>query len=137
MSFSNHLENIALDCIFGKIWYSPQELWVGFSRTDPLDTGYGVEEPLWFVDGNNVSWPTGYARVLTHPADWLYAADGVVANLSEITFPTALANWGTVTHFVIWDATWMILYGELSPHKTVSTGQRPRFNIVQLEVFLS
>jgi len=96
-----------------------------------------LEEPTEYVDGNNVTWPTGYARVQTQASDWLYAADGVLANASIFTFPTAIAPWGDITHFAIFDVIWMALYGPLSAPVTVGTGQKPRFNTTQLEIFLS
>lgn len=150
MGFSDYLENIVLDCICGKIWYSPQELWIGLSRADPLDTGYGLDEPWWVEPGEpGGGWQvygsgepsppsnSGYARILVHPTGWTASYDGAVANSYEFTFSTATKNWGTITHFAIFDALWMIVHGELSPHVSVSTGQRPRFNPVQLEIFLS
>lgn len=128
MSFSNYLENILLDCIFGKMWYSPQALWVGFSSSDPLDTGLGIVEP-----------PTirGYQRLEVNPTFWEYAVDGVVANLQELTFNAANQDWPLpITHFVIWDTLWMIIYGELVTPRSIVAGQTPRFNMHKCEIFL-
>jgi len=150
MSFSNHLENITLDCIFGKIWYSPQILWLGLSRADPLDTGYGMDEPWWVDPGEpEGEWKvyssgdpvppgnSGYMRVVCLIADWISAYDGMVANAQALTFPTATKDWGLMTHFALFDEWWMILHGELSPQQQVNAGQRPRFNPTKLEIFLS
>lgn len=129
MSFSNYLEDILLNCVSGKIWYSPQELWVGFSSSNPTDTGAGIVEPPSM---------RGYQRRKIIPTDWLLAADGVIANDSPLAFATASQDWPFVlTHFVIWDATWMIIYGELTTPKTVLAGQTLRFNPTKLELFLS
>lgn len=138
MSFSNHLENILLDCIFGKIWYIPPKLWLGLNRADPLEDGSGITEASepYFTLGPGPVFPTGYARVETYPTDWHYADDGTVVNSQALTFPTAINNWGECTHFMLFDAIWMILYGELSPALTIVTGQRARFNPTKLEIHL-
>lgn len=127
MSFSNYLEANLLDCIGGKMWYTPPKLWVGLSLTTPAEDGSNVVEP---------GTVHGYQRVEILPTVWTYALLGGIANGVPITFPTASGNWGTITHFVIWDAYWMILYGELTPSRQINVGQKPRFNTFQLEIFL-
>lgn len=129
MSFSNYLEDILLNCISGKIWYSPQELWVGFSSSDPTDTGLGIVEPPSMH---------GYQRLQVVPTQWTTAQGGGIANSVMLTFNTASGDWPLqLTHFVIWDAVWMISYGELVTPRMVLNGQTLRFNPLKLEIFLS
>ena len=127
MSFSNSLENIVLDCCFGKIWYPPHELVVGLSRANPQDDESGLDEPS-VVDG--------YARVLTVPDDWFNTYQGMVHNQNSFDFPTATGDWGQIKYFVLFDTLQMIIYGELDPFVSVSVGQKPRFNITRIQVTL-
>lgn len=71
----------------------PQEYFIGLSSTAPAVDGSGVSEPASSA---------GYARVkldvLSEPTN------GVITNESAISFNESTANWGTMTHFVIFDA---------------------------------
>lgn len=127
MAFSDYLENTVLDFTFGKLWYSPQELWVGFSLDDPLDSEAGLVEPD-SVDG--------YARVLTYPIDWTDSVFGEVLNLTAITFPVATGDWGLIKYFALFDSLQMIIHQELDPHRTVLTGQQPKISPFMLCIAL-
>lgn len=62
---------------------------------------------------------------------------GVCANSVAITFPTATANWGTVTHVGIYDAvsSGNALYIlSLTTSQGVSTGQTASFAVGSLQV---
>lgn len=89
----------------------PDELWIGLSTTTPNINGSGVTEP---------SGSAGYARVRL---DMLSSPNaGVVTNQSNIDFNESTASWGTVTHFVIFDAQnegHLLQYGSLSTPRTV------------------
>lgn len=61
----------------------------------------------------------------------------VAANTALITFPTASAGWGTVTHFGIWDAATVGNFrgaGALSASKVVISGDIARFAIGALTI---
>src|SRR5262245_36343926 len=96
-NFSDYLENELLDHVFredagGTAFPQPTELCVSLHTEDPTDDGTGAE-----VTGGS------YARV-DSTGKWGAPADGVIATDDDLTFPTASAGWGTVTHFGIWDA---------------------------------
>lgn len=110
-----------LNCVAGNLFRSktnpaiPAAYYIGLSKTAPSIDGTGVSEP-----------PTegGYERVrlsnLSEPTD------GVVTNTATINFEESTANWGTVTHFVIYDALAvgtgnLLMYGELSTPRSVET----------------
>lgn len=89
----------------------PEKYYLGLSSTAPSLDGSGVTEP---GDG------TGYARVeltsLSAPIN------GAVTNSSAIDFAESTAEWGTMTHFVIYDALSegnLLMYGELSASRKV------------------
>ena len=85
----------------------PSEYYIGLSSTAPNISGSNVTEPL-----SN----SGYKRVklenLSEPAD------GVIANEQAISFDESTANWGTMSHFVIYDA---LEAGNLLMYDTLST----------------
>ncbi len=85
----------------------PSEYYIGLSSTAPNISGGNVTEPL-----SN----SGYKRVklenLSEPAD------GVITNEQAISFDESTANWGTMSHFVIYDA---LDAGNLLMYDTLST----------------
>ena len=89
----------------------PATVYLALYTTTPDDTGGGVE-----VSGG------AYAR----QACALDAATvGVTANTSDITFPTATANWGTIVAVGLFDAVTagnLLWWGALTVNKTVNNG---------------
>ena len=85
----------------------PSEYYIGLSSTAPNISGGNVTEPLL---------NSGYKRVklenLSEPAD------GVITNEQAISFDESTANWGTMSHFVIYDA---LEAGNLLMYDTLST----------------
>ena len=85
----------------------PSKYYIGLSSTAPNISGGNVTEPL-----SN----SGYKRVklenLSEPAD------GVITNEQAISFDESTANWGTMSHFVIYDA---LEAGNLLMYDTLST----------------
>ena len=52
--------------------------------------------------------------------------DGLVTNQNDINFDESTANWGTITHYVIYDSPTvddgnLLMYGELSTPRSVET----------------
>ena len=93
----------------------PAKYYLGLSTTAPDLDGQNVTEP---------STDAGYARVelttLSAPTD------GLVTNQQAVNFEESTNNWGTVTHFVIFDAAEantgnLLMYGELTTPRTVET----------------
>lgn len=113
---SDHLENAVLDTIFqkGTPWGalpSPPAVYVALA-TAPIgddDTGSTITEANY----------TGYARVLTAPADWNAAVAGVVDNANDITFGKCTAGDDTVTHACLVDAA---ANGNILWHAAISGG---------------
>lgn len=109
----------------------PSALYVSLHTADPTDDATGTE-----VSGGS------YARVQRDPLDanWTAASatDGVTDNAAAITFPSPTANWGSITHFGIWDASSagnMLIHGALTTPKTVNNGDAaPSFAIGALDI---
>ncbi len=91
----------------------PTRYFIGLSSSTPNMNGTGVHEP---------STDSGYTRKeltsLSTPVD------GVVTNELAINFDESTANWGTITHYVIFDSEAvdsgkLLMYGELSTPRSV------------------
>jgi hypothetical protein len=119
-SFSDYWENEVLDHLFGKGNYTPPTIYAGLSTADPGDDGAGLSEP----SGN------GYARVQTTEEDWNVAAGGLIDNGNAITFGAATGNWGTLTHFALFDSAVagnMLAHGALAQAKAIGSGDTVQF----------
>jgi len=128
-SFSDYWENEVLDHVFGKGSYAPPTIYVALSTADPTDDGSGIAEP----SGN------GYSRVQTQASDWNAASSGSLDNANDITLPEATGNWGTISHFALFDAASggnMLAHGALSESKSVGTGDTAKFASGDLDVSL-
>ena len=109
---STYLENALINATLRNTSYtSVATVYVGLHTADPTDAGTGTE-----VSGGS------YARTaVTFGAP----SDGVSTNSATVEFPQATANWGTVSHIGIWDAssTGNLLYHTaLDTSKTIETG---------------
>ena len=88
-----------LNCIMGNVFQTklspglPSKVYLGLSSSAPEVDGSGATEPLASA---------GYSRVELNSLD--VPTNGVITNKSEISFPESSASWGTVTHFVLYDA---------------------------------
>lgn len=130
MSFSNYLETqIVTHLLRTGSWTKPSAIYVALFTSDPGEAGAGTE-----VSGGS------YARVQVGPSDatWAAPTDGVSNNVSDITFPTPSANWGTVTHFALFDAASagnMLMYGSLGSSAVINNGDdAPLFSATALTV---
>lgn len=107
-----------LNCVSGNLFGTkktpalPSKYYIGLSKTAPNMSGANVTEPAG----------AGYERVeltsLSAPSA------GVVTNTAPINFNESTADWGTITHFVVYDAKTagnLLMYGELSVSRRVET----------------
>lgn len=100
-------------------------VYVGLLTAAPSDAGGGTE-----ASGGS------YARVAVAPADANWSAPdatgGVSANVSAVTFPAPTANWGTITHFGIYDRATsgnLLAWAALTTSKSVNNGDpAPQFS---------
>lgn len=96
----------------------PSGLHVALFTSVPGEAGGGTE-----VSGGS------YARVASAPGDANWAAtaggNGTTSNVSAVTFPAPTANWGSVTHWGIFDAASggnPLVYAALTTPKTINNG---------------
>ena len=88
-----------LNCIMGNVFKTktspalPSKVYLGLSKTTPTMSGTGITEPAAAA---------GYARV--ELKNLSVPNNGIITNNIEVSFPKSTAEWGTVTHFVLYDA---------------------------------
>jgi hypothetical protein len=73
----------------------------------------------------------------TVPIMWTAPTGGVISNAQALVFPAALQNWGTVTHWALFDANTggnMCFFGTVSPSKLIETGDQFSVAIGELEL---
>ncbi len=131
-NLSDFLESALLSHVFRTTAYTqPTAIFVALFTAAPSDTGGGAE-----VTGG------AYARVSVARADaqWTVpGAAGLIDNVNAITFPTASASWGTVTHIGLFDAATagnLLMHGALTTSKTVGSGDTFSLAVGQLDISL-
>ena len=125
--FSNYLENALINAVLRNTSYtSPTTVYVGLFTDDPTDADTGTE-----VTGGS------YARTaVTFGAP----SNGVSTNSADVTFPTATASWGTVTHIGIYDASTsgnLLFHTILDTPKTIDSGDIFKITTGNLSVTLA
>jgi len=137
---SDYLENKLIDHLFRTATFAkPAGLYVALFTAAPSDVGGGTE-----VTGGS------YARVNLAPLDTNWKATqggtsgassgtgGVTTNAIAITFPAPSANWGTVSHFGIFDAASggnLLIWDALTASRTILSGDpAPSFAVDALSI---
>lgn len=120
---SNALENELFDHVLRNLAYtSPTTVYVALYTDDPTDADVGTE-----VTGGS------YAR---QSVAFGAPSDGAGDNSGDITFPTASASWGTVTHIGLHDdltAGILLFHGALTASKAVGDGDTFKINAGDLD----
>jgi hypothetical protein len=123
-AMSDYLENEILDHILATASYTaPATVYVGLSTGSFGDDNSGVE-----LTGS------GYGRVA---ASFGVAASGTASNDAAIEFSAATGDWGTVSHFGIFDASStgnLLIHGSFTASKVIATGDILRIQTGDLDV---
>lgn len=111
---SNYLELKLLDHALGTASFTaPSNVYLGLFTSDPTDADSGTE-----VSTSS----SAYGRqTITFDA----AASGSAASAATVTFSAATANWGTITHIGIYDASTagnLLFHGAVTTSKTIESG---------------
>jgi len=126
-AMTDFLENKIIDWLLrGQAYTPPATAYIGLLTAAPSDSAAGTE-----VTGGS------YARVAvtSNATNWnstdgdndaaSSGADGTTENDVVVTFPAPSANWGSVTHFGIYDAATsgnLLIYAALTTAKTINNG---------------
>jgi len=127
MSFSNYLETEILDHVFGGAAYTaPATLYLALHTANPDEDGSGAE-----VSTSG----TAYARQTVA----FTTSGNTTSNTAAVEYSTATANFGTVTHVGVWDASTsgnLLAYAALTSSKTIETGDVFRVPAGDLDISL-
>ena len=127
MSFSNYLETELLEHVFTNTAYTaPSTLYLALFTSNPAEDASGTEVT---TSG------TAYAR---QTVTFTVSGDTATTD-AAVEFPTATANYGTVSHVAIFDASSagnMIAYAALTTSKAIETGDVFRVPAGDLDITL-
>lgn len=137
MSLSDYAEQALLNHLFRTTKLTgPTNVWVGLNTADPTDAGGGAE-----VTGGSYARVQVAATNASWDAPTVSGAGYQTANTGAVTFPSPTANWGTVTHFGVWDASTagnLIGSGALTTSRNIQNGDNaPSFAAGALTVTLT
>lgn len=117
-----YLDNVLINAALRNTPFVPPPLvFVSLYTVAPTASGGGTE-----VSGG------GYGR---QPVVFTAPSNGVVSNVSDVNFPIAGTDWGTIVAFGICDASSggnIMYYGNLSAPRSVLTNDQVRFPAGQL-----
>lgn len=153
-SKSNYLSLLLLDHVLGatgptqvtgptgpstlNVFVPPATVYVGL-----WTTAGSLDDTATGSTANEVSTSgTAYARVskTNDTTNWPVAtgsSTGIKRNGTAITWPTATANWGTVTQFALCTASTsgqILFWGDLTSAKAISTGDTASFSANALTI---
>jgi hypothetical protein len=127
-NLTDFLENELLDHSLGVgSWTMPAVVKLALFTADPTDTGDLTNE----ITGG------AYAR---QTVAFTAAGGGSTSNDADVTFPQATADWGTVTHIGVMNATTggtMLWHGQLTTPKTVGSGDTFKVPTGDLDISLN
>lgn len=135
---SNFLENRVLDHVLGegaRNFTSPATLFLGLFTNVGTGTSANLEAGI-LTDEVSTS-GTAYGR---QGVNFNAAINGSATNNGTVTWTTATANWGTVTHVAIMDASTagnVLFYGNLTSSKIIETGDTFQITNENLTVSLA
>ena len=127
MSFSNYLETEILDHVFA-----------GAAYTAPSTKYLALFTAIADGEAGSVTEVTGGAYARQTVA--FTTSGNTTSNNAAVEFPTATANYGTVTHVGVYDASSsgnLMAYAALSSNKTIETGDVFRVPSGDLDITLN
>jgi hypothetical protein len=113
---SNYLEDKILDHVLTATAYTQPSRFIALFTGNPGEAGSFTNE----IGTSG----TAYAR---QAVTFAAASSGSSATNATVTFPTATANWGTITHVAVVDSNTqgagnVLFYGAVTTSKTIETG---------------
>lgn len=112
MGASNYTEDLILQILLnGMSFTPPAEVFLALFTTDPTDLGIGNE-----VTGG------AYSR---QQIEFDAPVNGTTQNSADILFPISTTDWGTITHYGIYDAQTggnLLVHNAWNASKTIPAG---------------
>lgn len=138
MPFTTHLNELLLKHEFSSADHTPTTThYIGLSTSTPDQDGTGVTEPGGgsYARVSMTNNTTNWVATSPQPSDGSYQ----IENGTTIQFPDATASWGTITHFVIYDAATngnLLAFGALDSAKDVVAEDSASFPPGSLKISL-
>jgi hypothetical protein len=133
---SNYLENKVLDHVLTATGYTAPAARYLALFTNTSGSAAANLEAGTLTDEISTS-GTAYAR---EAVTFAAASGGSSATNATVTFDTATANWGTITHVAVMDAATsgnVLFYGAVTTSKTIETGDTFQVSSGNLTVALA
>ena len=127
---SDYLENKVLDHVLGNTTYTQPSQYLALFTAD---TGLESNNPSAEVSTAN----TAYGR---QTVSFGAASSGSASTDATVTFSAATANWGTITHVAVMDASTsgnVLFYGAVTTSKTIESGDTFQVSSGNLTVSLA
>lgn len=135
---SDYLENAVLNHVLRNTAFTqPSGLWVALFNNTSGNALTNLEAGT--LTDETVATGTAYARqAVTFSA----SSGGSSSTSATVTFPTATASWGTITHVAIMDNATrgsgnVLFYGAVTTSKTIDTGDTFQITSGNLTVSLA
>lgn len=116
---SNYLENKLLDHTLGNTSYTqPSTLYLGLFTNDSGNAASNLE-------GGTLTDEISGGSYTRETISFGTASGGSASTDATVTFTTATANWGTITHVAVMDASTsgnVLFYGAVTTSKTIESG---------------
>lgn len=126
MAFTTYLDTQLLTHVLGSSSYTkPSSVYIALFVGDPLSGGTEIS-----TSG------TGYARQV----GTFTVSGNSATNNSNLSFPAATSNWGTITHIAIYDASTagnQLITAALTASKSINAGDILAINSSNLTVSLT
>lgn len=133
---SNYLENKVLDHVLGNTQFSqPANLYLGLFTNDSGNAATNLEAGTLTDEVSTNT--TGYGR---QPVSFGVASSGSSSTDQTVTFDPATANWGTITHVAVMDASTsgnVLFWGAVTTSKTIESGDTFQVSSSNLTVSLA
>jgi hypothetical protein len=133
---SNYLENAVLNHVLGNTNFTqPGTLYLGLFKNDSgqatanLETGTLTDEVT-----------TAGSAYVRKAITFATASGGSASSSATVTFDAATANWGTITHVAVMDASSagnVLFYGAVTTSKTIETGDTFQVSSGNLSISLA
>lgn len=136
-ALSNYLEDALLKHIFRNTDFTrPGTIYVALHTGDPGETGASAEVSggSYARQGIATGASSGWAAPVTEGGGGY-----LTENSADLTFPTATADWGTVSYMSLWDTVSggnCLFIGQLTASKTVNNGDTFKFLAGALDIIL-
>lgn len=133
---SDYLENKLLDHVLTSTAYTqPNARYLGLFTNDSTQAAANLEAGTLTDEISTAG--TAYAReAITFDA----AVTGTSSSAATVTFPAATANWGTITHVAVLDASTggeVLFWGAVTTAKTIETGDTFQVSAGNLTITLA